>query len=135
MLSAGRVGVVLGMRAVADHEELDVVEQTRTCPERVAEVAVDLVERLTNRDATALQLDVNHRQAVHQYGHVVAVAAASNALPVTDLVLVDDLEAVVVDVLLVDKRDVPRDAVVAFQRKLVVLLQSEGLFCDAVAGL
>ena len=48
VLAAGGVGVVLGQRAVADDEELDVLEQARARPEAVALVAVDLVECLAD---------------------------------------------------------------------------------------
>ena len=70
---AGGVGVVLRQRAVADHEQLDVLEQAGVGPEALALVAVDLVERLPDVDAAALELDVHQRQAVDQDRHVVAV--------------------------------------------------------------
>ncbi len=73
---AGGVAVVLRQRAVADHEQLYVLEQPRVGPEAVALVAVDLVERLADVDTAALQLDVHHRQAVDEDRHVVAVARA-----------------------------------------------------------
>ena len=90
--------VVLRQRAVADHEQLDVLEQARAGPEAVALVAVDLVERLADVDAAALELDVHQRQAVDEDRHVVAVGVLGAALALTDLVLVDDLQPVVVDV-------------------------------------
>ena len=95
----GGVGVVLGQRAVADHEQLHVLEQARAGPEAVALVAVDLVERLADVHAAALELDVHQRQAVDQDRHVVAVGVLGAALALADLVLVDDLQPVVVDVL------------------------------------
>ena len=72
---AGGVGVVLRLRAVADHEELDVLEQAGAGPEAVALVAVDLVERLADVHAAPLELDVHQRQAVDEDGDVVAVRA------------------------------------------------------------
>ena len=71
--------VVLRQRAVADHEELHVLEQARAGPEAVALVAVDLVERLADVDAAALELDVHHRQAVDEDRDVVAVATRGAA--------------------------------------------------------
>ena len=103
VLAAGGVGVVLRERAVADHEELDVLEQPGAGPEAVALVAVDLVERLADVDAAPLELDVHHRQAVDEDRDVVAVRALRRRRP-ADLVLVDDLQPVVVDVRLVDQR-------------------------------
>ena len=81
------------MRAVADHEELHVLEQARSGPEAVALVAVDLVERLADVHAAALQLDVHHRKPVDQHRHVVAIGALGAALARADLVLVDHLQA------------------------------------------
>ena len=81
VLATGGVGVVLGQRAVADHEELDVLEQARAGPEAVALVAVDLVERLADVDAAALELDVHQRQAVDQDRDVVAVRRAAPPSP------------------------------------------------------
>ena len=75
VLSPRCVRVVLGQRAVADHEELDVLEQSGAGPEAVALVAVDLVERLADIDAAALQLDMHERQAVDEHRHVVPVGA------------------------------------------------------------
>jgi hypothetical protein len=51
-----------------------------------------------------------------------------------DFVLVDDLQAVVVDVLLVDQVDVLDRAVVALEYLDVVFLDARGLFDDAVVG-
>lgn len=48
---------------------------------------------------------MHQRQAVDQDGHVIAVVMAG-ALGLADLVLVDNLQAVFVDVLLVDQGDV-----------------------------
>ena len=125
---AGRVGVVLRQRAVADHEQLDVLEQAGVGPEALPLVAVDLVERLPDVDTAALELDVHHRQAVDEHGHVVAVRRGR---PV-DLVLVDDLEPVVVDVGLVDQVDVLGRAVVALEDLDVVFLDAGGLLDDPV---
>ena len=61
MLATRGVGVVLGERAVADHEQLHVLEQPGARPEAVALVPVDLVERLTDVDAAALELHVHQR--------------------------------------------------------------------------
>ena len=134
VLAAGRVGVVLGQRAVADDEELDVLEQPGAGPEAVPLVAVDLVERLADVDTTALELDVDHRQTVDQNGHVVAIGVLGAALARSDLVLVDHLQAVIVDVLLVEEADVLGRAIVSLQNLDVVLLDADGLLNDAFVG-
>ncbi len=105
---ASRVGVVLGVGAVADDKNLHVLEQAVAGPEGLSSVAVDLVERLPDVHPAALQLDVDHRQAVDEDGDVVAVAPGA----ALGDVLVDDLGAVPEDVLLVDETDVPLRPVV-----------------------
>ena len=69
----GGVAVILRLRAVADYEQLHVLKQSTSCPEALAVVAVDLVERFLDVHAPAFQLHVDERQAVHEDGHVVAV--------------------------------------------------------------
>jgi hypothetical protein len=80
VLAAGGVRVVLRQGAVADDEELDVLEEAGPGPEAVALVALDLVERLPDVDPAPLELDVHHRQAVDQDCHVIAVRAAPPAV-------------------------------------------------------
>ncbi len=129
VLTAGRGAVVLRERAVADHEQLHVVEQPRPGPERVALVAVDLVERLPDVDPAAFQLHMHQRQTVHEDGHVVPVGPRA-----LDRVLVDHLQPVVVDAGLVDDRDVLRRTVVASEGVHVVLLHPHRLLHGAVVG-
>jgi hypothetical protein len=128
------VAVVLGQRAIADDEQLHILEQARARPEAVALVAVDLVEGLADVHAPALQFDVHHRQAVDQHGHIEAGGTRVPAFSPTDLVLVDDLQGVVVDVGLVDQVDVLGSAVVALQDLNMVFLNARGFFQNAVVG-
>ena len=128
MQVAGGVRVVLRQRAIADHEQLDVLEQAGIGPETVARVAVDLVERLPQLGAPALQFHVHQRQPVHQDRHVVTVGVH----PGRRLVLVDHLQPVVVDVLLVEQIDVLERPVITGQHLHVIGLDSGGLLHDAV---
>jgi hypothetical protein len=121
------VGVVLGLCPVRDDEELDVLKQPTTHPEAVPLVAVDLVEGLSNRHPTTFQLDVDDWKAVHQNSHV----ESGLTLPF-DLVLVDDLEAVVVNVALVHETDVLGRPVIAEQDLDLVLLEPSSLLHDPV---
>src|SRR5699024_6318175 len=97
VLAAGGVRVVLRLSAIRDDEELHILEEARAGPEAVALVAIDLVERFTNRYPAPLQLDMYHRQAIHQDGDVVPVRERRATLATVDHVLVDDLEPVVVN--------------------------------------
>ena len=128
VVEPGGVRVVLGLGAVGDDEDLDVAEQASARPEGVALVAVDLVEGLADGHAAALELDVHQRQAVDEDRDVVAGVVGA----CLDDVLVGDLQAVVVDVLLVDEPDVLGLAVVPDEGLDVVLLDAAGLLRDLV---
>lgn len=132
-VAAGGVGVILGVRAVGDDEDLHIVKQAAARPEAVSLVAVDLIKRLPDSHAPALQLDMDQGQAVYQDRHVIAVVIP-RPLRLADNILVDDLEAVVVDVLLVDEGDVLALACVPAEDLHRVLLDAAGLVLNAVVG-
>ena len=48
-VEAGAVGIILRIRSVGDHKDLDVLKETRPSPERIALISVDLIERLADR--------------------------------------------------------------------------------------
>ena len=77
---------------------------------------------------------MHQRQAVDQDGHVIAVVMAG-ALGLADLVLVDNLQAVFVDVLLVDQGDVFGTTVVPPQHLDEILLDLAGLSTICSLGL
>ena len=129
----GGVGVVLGVGAVGDDKDLYILEQAAPRPEGVPLVAVDLVESLPDGHAPALELDMYQGQAVDQHRHIVAVVVLGPLL-LAHLILVDDLEAVVVDVLLVDEGNVLGGAVVPPEYLHEVLLDLPGLLDDVLVG-
>ena len=59
MLRSNGVGVVLGVGAVADDEDLDVFKEAGSGPEAISLVAVYLVESLTDVYSTALELHMD----------------------------------------------------------------------------
>ena len=65
MVIAGAVRVILRMGAVGDNEDLHVFKEAATCPEAVALVPVDLVERFFDAHPSALELQMHQRKAVH----------------------------------------------------------------------
>lgn len=125
------VGVILGVAAVRDHKDLDILKESAAGKEAVALIAVDLVERLADRDAAAFELDMYHRQTVDEDRDVIAVVVLGAVIP-ADLILVDDLYKVVVDIFLVDQRDVLAVAVVTAQDLNIILLQTLRLLGDTV---
>ena len=107
---AGGVGVVAGEGAVAYDEELDVFEEAAARPEGVALVAVDLIEGFLEVHAAPFEFHVNKREAVYKDGDIIAVGACAILYDI----LVDDLQAVAVDVVLVYEFDITEaDSVLA----------------------
>ena len=125
------VGVVLRISAVGDDEDLHVFVQSAACPKAISLVTVNLVERLSNRYATAFQLDVYQRESVHQNGHIVTVVMLC-PLGLGDLVLVDDLQEVVVDVLLIDEGNVLGRTIVPPKHLYIVFLNLSGFLYNAL---
>ena len=130
---AGGVGVIAGEGAVADDEELDVFKEAAARPERIALVAVNLIEGFLEVHATLLEFNVHKWQAVYKDGDIVAVGACA----ILHYILVDDLQAVAVNVVLVYKLDIAEaDSVLAAvnQRKDLdgVVLDGIGFLNDSV---
>ena len=128
------VGIVFRVRAVGDDKNLHILKQPRAGIERIALIAVDLIERLADGNAAALQLNVDEREAVDEHGHVIAVVVL-RAVVFGDYVLIGDLQTVVVNVLFVNQRDIFRTSVIAPQNLHIVLLNLAVLFRNAVVGI
>ena len=126
-----RIGIILRVCAVGDHKNLHIFIKTAPCPEAVTLIAVYLIECFTDRYATPFQLDMHQRKAVDKHRHVIAI------LPFAciDFILIDDLQAVVMDILLVDQRNVLCRAVVTPQILNVVFLNRLGFFYDTLIGI
>ena len=127
VLEARGVAVVLGVRAVRDDEDLGVLIESRSGPEAVALATVDLVERLLDRHAPPLQLDLHQRQAIDQNRHIIPGRVAATLL----LELVKHLEAVAVNMHLVDETNVLCRTIITVQNLDVVFLDQPGLVLDA----
>ena len=130
---AGAVGVVLGICAVGDHKNLHILIQAAARPERIPLVAVDLVERLPDGHPAPLQFHMNQRKAVDQNRHIIAVIMPC-AVCLFYLILVDDLQAVVMDVLFVDQRDIFGTSIIPVQHLHIVFLNLPGLFGNMLVG-
>ena len=124
------IGIILGVGAVGDDEDLHILVQPAPSPETDPLVPVDLVEGFFESHAPAFQLHMDQRQTIHQNGHIVPGIVAAAAL----LILVDDLQEVVVDVLLVDEGNIHGCAVLAGEVLHKIFLDHPGLFHDAIVG-
>ena len=84
-----------------------------------------LVERLTDLHAAPLQLQMHERQPVHEDRHIVAIRMRRRILPrartALHRVLMDHLQAVVMDIVLVDQTDILRRAIVTSQVLYIVV--------------
>ena len=118
------------MSAIGDHKELNVFKQPRAAPETFPAIAVDLVKCFAQGDPTALKLNVDHREAVDQNGNVIAGGMPSTRC----FVLVKHLQPVVVDVVFIDQTNVYNTVIIASQQLHKILLNFEGFFGDAFAG-
>ena len=76
---------------------------------------------------------MNQRKAVDQNRHIVAVIV-SRTVCLLHLILVDDLQAVVVDVLFVNQRDIFGAAIILVQHMHVIFLNLPGLFGNMFVG-
>ena len=130
-IPASAVGVVLGIGSVGDNENLSIFKQTTTGPEGIPLVTVDLIEGLTDGNTSALQFDMNQREPINEDGNVIAVAVLGTFL-FADGILVDDLKPVVMNVLLIDERNVLGRTIITLQNLNIILLDFTGLFCNAV---
>ena len=125
---AGRVGIVLGMRTVGDHEYLHVLVKAAAGPEAIPLITVDLIKCFLECNAAAFELNMNKRESVYEYGHVVAIIIVAAAFGV----LVDDLQRIIVDDFLVDQRDVLGASVVALENLNVIFLNAFRFFYDTI---
>lgn len=99
MAAAGGVGVIFGVRSVGDYENLRILIKPGSRPKAVPLIAFDLIERFTDSHAAAFQFHMNEWKTVDQYRYVVSGVVCALAF----FVLIDDLQAVVVDILLVQQ--------------------------------
>ena len=72
---------------------------------------------------------MHHGQTIDQNGHVVPVETDAFGH-----ILVDDLQAVVVDVVLVDQPDILVGSIIPLQHLNVIALDTRGLLNDAIIG-
>ena len=112
-VEAGAVGIVLGVGAVGDDKKLHILKKAAARPKGVALIAVNLVKGFPDGDAAAFELYMYHRQTIDKDGHIIAVVIPGPVF-FTQNILVDDLQAVVVNVLFIKKKDVFRGTVVPF---------------------
>ena len=128
MVETGAVGIILGIGAIGNDKNLHILKKPRGRPEALPLVAVDLVERLPDGDAPAFEFNMYHGQAVDQNRYIIAVFMSS----FRDGILVDDLQAVVVDVPFIQQIDIFRRAVVPAEDLDIIVLNTAGFLHDPI---
>ena len=118
MVEAGGVRVIFGIGAVGNDENLNIFIQPAACPKTIPLIAVNLVERLFELNASSLQLYMHKRQTIDENGNIIASIVISLFL----FILVNDLEVVVMNILLVNQVDILCFASVSFEDLDMVFL-------------
>ena len=134
MIEPGGVGIILGVGAVGDYKNLHILIKARGSPEAVPLITFNLIERLPDGYAPPLEFDMDHWEAVHKHRYVIAIVMGSPFL-FGNSVLIDDLQPVVVNILLINQRDVFAAAIVPAQHLNMVLLDEARLFHNAIFGI
>ena len=130
-VETGTVGIILGVDAIGDNKDLDILEETATGPEGIPLITIDLIEGFAEGNAPALELNMHKGQAVDEDRNIVAIIMAGT-LGLADLILIDDLQDIVMDILLIDEENVLGHAVVPLQRLDIILLDFGSLLHDMV---
>ena len=107
---AGGIAVILGLSAIADDKQLNVIKHSLACPEAFASIAVYLVEGFPDAYTSAFQLNMNEWQTVHQDGYIIAVGVGS----ASGHVLVDNLQIILEHVIFMDKVNIGINTIVTF---------------------
>lgn len=89
---------------------------------------MDLVECLTDSDATALELDVHQREAIDEDRHIIAVRTAPPLLH-----LIDDLQAVATGTLPIEEADILHMSIVEAEVMAVSHVHLTSLLREAIA--
>ena len=126
-VKACAVGIIFGVGAIGNDEYLHIFKEAAARPEGVPLVALDLVEGLTNGDAAAFEFHMDQGQTVNENGHVVAIVVFG-ALLLAVLVLVQHLQAIVMDILFINDTDIFRGAVVTLEAENGAFLNNLALF-------
>ena len=119
------------MSAIGDHKDLDVFKETASRPKRFTIVTIYLVKSFFDLHAPALELDVHHRQAVDQDRDIITVSSPA----VLHAVLIEHLQAVVVDIGFIQQIDVFHAPIIAAKQLDMIFLDDCRLFLNAIIGI
>ena len=130
-VTARRIGVILRVCPIGYDKYLDIFKESTSSPEAISLVSVNLVKCLLNRDSPPLQLDVDSRKPVNQDCDIVSIAAAGTFFG-ANFILVDDLQAVVMNMVLIQQSNIFRAAIVLAERLYIVFLETPCFLYNSV---
>ena len=126
-VEASTVGIIFCIRAIGNNEYLGILKQSTSSPERIPLIAIDLVEGFPNSNPTPFQFYMNQWESINKNRHIITIIMLC-ALRCANNVLVDDLETVVMNVLLVNERNILAASIIACQNLNVIFLNLASLF-------
>lgn len=128
MAVSGGIGVILGMGSIGDDENLHILVQATCRPNAISLIAFDLVKCFPNCNASEFQLYMVRGQTTGQNCY----SAADVMVAFRFLMLVDNLQAVVMNVLFVYELNVLAIAVVSAEHLYMICLDSTALFNNSL---
>ena len=133
-VKAGAVGIIFGVGAIGNDKYLHIFKEATARPEGVPLVALDLVKGLTDGYAPAFEFHVHQGQTVDQNGHIIAIVVFG-ALLLAIFVLVEHLQAIVMDILFIDNANIFRSAIVTLKAEDGAFLDNLTLFRNMGVGI
>ena len=113
---------------------MHIFKQATARPEGVPLVALDLVKGLADGDAPAFEFHVHQGQTVDEDGHIIAIVVFG-ALLLAIFVLVEHLQAVVMDILFIDNANIFRSAIVTLKAEDGAFLDNFAFFRNMGVGI
>ena len=108
MAIPGGIGVILGVRSIGNDENLHILIQTTCRKEAVSLITFDLIKGFPDGNASAFQLYMDKRQTIDQNRHVIACVMSAFGF----FILVNNLKAVIVNILFVNKLNILGSSVI-----------------------
>ena len=128
MAVPGGIGVILGVRSIGNDENLHILIQTACRKEAVSLITFNLIKGFPDSNATAFQLYMDKRQTIDQNGHVIACVVSAFGF----FILVDNLKAVIVNILFVNKLKILGSSIIPAKHLHMIGLHGAAFLYDTL---
>ena len=128
MAIPGGIGVILGVRSIGNDENLHILIQTACRKEAVSLIAFDLIKCFPDSNATAFQLYMDKRQTIDQNGYIITCVMLAFGF----FILVNDLKAVIMNILFVNKLNILGSSVIPMKHFDMIGLHGAAFLYDAL---